>query len=262
MNSRWWRIGSLLDLLILDPDSWAYISDSARLAERLPGMALLASMMNRTVAERRPSFGWKQFSKICLDLLGCRFCGKAKARGQPLYMGVDENCRLPKRRSQYDTGGLPPDSLELDQLLDRSGDGSIVVLAHQSGTFPDRAGFLAEEAGPSDQLLHTLLTRGRQRGRIGKLVEKSPRDLVDHLVGALGRKNCRNQELPRGAMLELATGVRPKASQAVSDSRSANLPLPEALTKPRQAAPRRLQSSTRRGSLPGLRPGHCFPSSA
>ena len=97
--------------------------------------------------------------------------------------------------------------------------GSAVRLSMESGTWPrcsagdgachrlDGLGLLAEEPRPLDQLLDPgRLGRG-QGVRRRELGEQRRRHLVDHLVGALGRQDGGDDQLPGRAMIELAPGV-------------------------------------------------------
>ena len=120
---------------------------------------------------------------------------------EPLRQALDmcihnHSGRHLERRAQHDVGGLARRARNGQQLVHRLGHLAAEVRENLARRADQRFRFVVEEARGSDILRQLRLVRAGQVSHGRVFLEKPGRHLVDALIGALSRKNGRNQKLP------------------------------------------------------------------
>ena len=123
-------------------------------------------------------------------------------------MGVYHDGRLTEAIPQNDAGRLPPDAGQLDQLLHRLRNLAVVFFNQVPAAADDVFGFILIESGRPDLLLQNGLIGLSIVFRALVLLEQMRRDLVDTIIGALGRKDCGDQKLKGIGMMEFDLRIR------------------------------------------------------
>jgi len=132
-------------------------------------------------------------------------------------VGVDRDRRDAKRVAKDHVGRLPSHAGKLLEGFPVGGDLAVVLLEEASAHLDDVFRFAAIKPNLPDLGLEGFV---RQRGEIlGRVVfgKKPCSHHVDPLVGALGRKDRRDQQLKRRREVEFAFGVGIHFGQRVKD---------------------------------------------
>ncbi len=129
-------------------------------------------------------------------------------------MGIHNHSGYSKCVSEYDIGGLAPNSAESDERCKILWDLSLVQGKNLPGAENQVLCLVAEKACRTDQFFDLSLRGLRQLDRRGELFEQLLCDDIDPDIGTLGRKNGRNQQLPRVLVIERAMGIGIKIIQS------------------------------------------------
>jgi hypothetical protein len=132
-------------------------------------------------------------------------------------VGVDGDARDAERVAEDDVRGLAADAGQRHQVDQTAGDLAVVPLLQRPTELDQRIGLVAEEPGGPDQLLQ-LRPVGARVGRGGRVAREELRgDLVDPLVGALGREDRGDGQLQRSLVVQLAVRVGVRLGQQAGD---------------------------------------------
>src|SRR4029077_1162316 len=148
--------------------------------------------------EENPPLLRNNLDQVLLDLFRVRILRQVEALREPLHVRVHHNAgRDPERCAQHNVRRLPRYPRQRQQLLHRVRHfASKFFHNHLAG--PDNGlRFIAEKAGGANVLLKLFWVCVSERLRPRILWEKRRRHLIHTLIGALCRKNRRNQQLKR-----------------------------------------------------------------
>ena len=149
-----------------------------------------------------PLFGGYERHQILFDFLWGFLLGQAQPLGEPLDMGVDDDAvGQAKTDAAHDVGGLAGHAGQPGQFIHLARHFAAEFLADQSACALDALGFVAKETGGTDQFLQLRAVGGGHCFRRRETGEQGRRHLVDPLVGALGRKDRRHQQLKRALVV-------------------------------------------------------------
>src|SRR5208337_452501 len=122
----------------------------------------------------------------------------------------------PECGPQHHVGRLAADTGQFCQGFHVTRNLAIKLIEQVLGHRPDIPGLGTEETRRSDQLFEVFLIAGRHAPRIGETLEQGRRNLVDPRVGALCRKDRRDQQLKWVLVNEGTDCLRIKTFQRVN----------------------------------------------
>lgn len=137
-----------------------------------------------------------------LDQIRIVRSGQAESLRHALYMGVDNDAGLAEGIPENDIRRFPADTRQGDQLFHRLGDLFTEAFSYGFAAGDEMFRFVLKETGGTNDLFDLRKMSCSQCCRLPIPPKERWRDLVDALVGALGRKNCGHQQFPRGTMVE------------------------------------------------------------
>ena len=163
-------------------------------------------MQNQPHRKGRPVPRRQQLLEVQLDLVGIGVARETESSREPPDMRINHQSGLAEDMAEQHVGGLAPNSGQGHEILHATRDLTAEALQNRARRGLQGAGLLPEETAAHDKLAHLLLGRRRHRRNIGNLPKQLGRKLVDSLVGALRRKNRRDQALPRRGEVEADAG--------------------------------------------------------
>ncbi len=123
-------------------------------------------------------------------------CDDTQSAANPRDVGVDHHAACDaKGIAQNDVRRLASHARQRHQLVQRAGDLPIVLFHKCLTTGLDVFCLVAKEAGAADELLEGRKAHGRQIFCSGILGKELLGHLIDPLIGALRRKDCRHKQL-------------------------------------------------------------------
>jgi hypothetical protein len=117
-------------------------------------------------------------------------------------MGIDDDTGLAECIPENDIRGLSSDARQGDQLFHRQRDLFSEAFSHGFAAGHEMFRFILKETGGTNELFEFSKMSRSQLSRLWISPKKRWSDLVDPLVGTLGREDCGHEQLPRGTMVE------------------------------------------------------------
>ena len=188
------------------------------------GAANPPAVVNEAMGKVDPFPGGDEGHEVLLDFLRGSRLGQAKSPRNPKDVGVDHHPRgHPEGRPKHDIGCFSGYSGEFEELLHGLRHLPVVLFHQAAAGLLDVPGLVAEESGGMNHPFQGL-QGGAGKGFCRRVFAKElRRDQVDSLVGALGRKDGRDQQLQRSGVSQGALGPRIGLLQARQDA--GHLPL-------------------------------------
>lgn len=173
-------------------------------------------MPDEQMREINPVLARHYLQKGCFDFLRCAMPREAQPVTESGDVRVhDDAFCFAVRDSEDDVGSLAPNTGELDQCVQLVGNPPVILIGNDPASFADGAGFVAEEAGGTDDLFQ-ITQRGRGEVRSSLVTGKQRRgDKVDASIRALGTENRRHEELQRVFVAQSATGIGVGSAEAL-----------------------------------------------
>ena len=154
-----------------------------------PGNANRPTMINDQVGEHDPVFPVNDLLQFKLDLDRILLPGKLEQIGDPDDMGVHHDPRNMESGTQDDIGRFPANTGQLDQGFQIGGHFSPMLLQKHPGTGTHVPGFAVKETGGSHQFSQVFHGCSGHSPGSGIVFKEFGSDLVDPVVGALGREH-------------------------------------------------------------------------
>jgi hypothetical protein len=117
-------------------------------------------------------------------------------------MGIDDNAWLTKGVSKNDIRSLSANARQRNQLIHRARNLFTEALGHSFSTGDEMFRFVLKETGGMNDLFEFRNICRGQLCRLPVSPEERWRDLVDSLIGALGREDRGHKQFPGGAMVK------------------------------------------------------------
>lgn len=204
------------------------------------------AMVDELVAEDDPPVGRDDRDEVALNADRVSAARQIEAPADPPDMGVDDDPLGPtEAHPEDDVGRFPPHAWQRHQLGQRDGDLATMPLDEGPAAAQQVLRLRPEESGAVDHSLGLLLAGSGKGGGGRPAAEQLRGHEVHTAVGALGRKDGRQEELQWRAEVERATGGGIEFSQ----------PPGHGLPAGRAGLPAAAAGCCRRWAMAPLRPG-------